>query len=331
MRWYRKAATWDLRSALDSMGGVLAFTDTETTGLQSRTPFSQVTQVASIMVDMKDGSILGKFEQASRLSEGVHKKIQEEKTHPPKGKTILDILKMNGHPAEDQSLGSEREMLEGLAKFLSRPGTTIVAHNATFDLRQINDAMARNGLPRVDLPVIDTFRFASVFLVPAMKAMASGNPEAQKALDALRDPKRRRRSLSQPSLGKALDERTEASHLAVNDAKQLAGITSKMVKLLKGWEGGMGQEFKDEQGWAMRKWRERGQRKDRLGDMWGRIKNLCERAGKRPTFGECSGVPGFDELYSAYQLEASRSESTPLGFASPEGGWASASRKKPVK
>lgn len=62
----------------------------------------------------------------------------------------------------------------------------------------------------------------------------------------------------------------------------------------------------------------------RLKEIWNRIKSLCEDAEKKPALGRCADVPGYSELVDEYNELAEEHGKTPLGWASPRGGWATA-------
>lgn len=225
-------------------GSTLIFFDTETTGLDPRRSHVMVTQASAMAVDGATGEVLGTFDERARISPAVRDRIakEEERTAAgewPEGRLkVSDILKMTGHDPEGVGYKAEDELLAGLSSFVEeqRAGgkdLILVAHNARFDMYQINSALQRHGLPKISTKeptkVLDTLALTRGYLKPALERLASsGNPEATEKLGAMKVGKKFSSTLS--SVGKAFGVGSKGWHTAAADVEQLKGILDKVVE-----------------------------------------------------------------------------------------------------
>jgi hypothetical protein len=60
----------------------------------------------------------------------------------------------------------------------------------------------------------------------------------------------------------------------------------------------------------------------KLNEIWNQMQKLADKRGVKLRWGEFADYPEIVELWHAYNLLASKHGKRPLGWASPEGGWA---------
>lgn len=209
----------------------LIFFDTETTGFSGTKKFSQVTEIAAVAFN-SEGEQLEEYHYKTELSPAVKKTIESEKEkqnrqreieaarkeNPAstekdvwswKWKGIEDILKMTGYEKNTAPVIEEKEALEGFKRFVvSFPNPLLVAHNATFDMMQINNGLKRHNLgymPKVQ--VLDTLQLTNNYIKPLLKILQGGSasPRVQRLLVALSLPAKDIKAMSSEEIQQKLD------------------------------------------------------------------------------------------------------------------------------
>lgn len=229
---------------------VLIFFDTETTGLYSRKKHSLITEIAALAIDTSTGQELGRYSMKSKLSPEVEQTRERQRALKASGElrakmSIDDILKMTGYEEGDIPFEEEGKVLEGFVNFIKQfegKNPVMVAHNAAFDMRQINDALKQRHkmtfLPKY--PVLDTLALVKKYLQPLLLGLEEKrgeNEEIDRLLNTLRPAKTFVSGLS--ALGLAFEVGTEHWHSAVADALQLSGILAKILTFFETHGGSM--------------------------------------------------------------------------------------------
>lgn len=96
-----------------------------------------------------------------------------------KWKSIEDILDMTQYHESNAEVISEKEALQGFKQFIdSFPNPLLIAHNATFDMMQINNGMKRYNLGYIpkDMQVLDTVKLVENYIKPLLRILKGGNP-----------------------------------------------------------------------------------------------------------------------------------------------------------
>jgi DNA polymerase III alpha subunit (gram-positive type) len=236
----------DILSILEDR--VLIFFDTETTGMTSLAPHALITELGAVVIDPSTGKELGRYGMKSHLSPEVEKQRNQERDDVASGRasfggshmSIDDVLKMTGYEDDNLPFTEEEKVLTGFVAFIkqfSSKNPVMVAHNARFDLRQINDALKRRHklpfLPKYQ--VMDTKNLAERYVFPLLAVLENTrdqDPEVDRLLTQLRPEGARFRGRL-GHLGAAFDVGTEHWHSAVADSMQLAKITSKIIDFFK--------------------------------------------------------------------------------------------------
>jgi len=229
---------------------VFIFFDTETTGLKSRKRYSLITEIAALAIDTNTGQELGRYSMKSKLTPEVQNTIEYQDKLKAAGefrsdKTIGDILKMTGYEGGDVPFEEEGKVLEGFVNFIKQfedKNPVMVAHNAAFDMRQINDALTQRHKMRYlpKYPILDTLVLVKKYLQPLLLGLEEKrgeNEEIDRLLKTLRPAKTFVSGLS--ALGMAFEVGTEHCHSAVADALQLSGILSKIITFFETHGGSM--------------------------------------------------------------------------------------------
>jgi len=107
--------------------------------------------------------------------------ITQEKAWEAGRQSIEDILKLTGyHNSDDPTVQyiEEKEALEGFKQFIdSFPKPLLIAHNATFDMMQINNGMKRHNLGYLSkYQVLDTVKLVENYIKPLLRILKGGNP-----------------------------------------------------------------------------------------------------------------------------------------------------------
>jgi DNA polymerase III alpha subunit (gram-positive type) len=267
----------------------LIFFDTETTGLSGTKEFSQVTEIAAVAFDSQ-GQQLGEYHFKTELSPSVTSKINKEKQkqiqqreiearrkEDPasnekdvwnwKWKSIEDILDMTGYQKDTAPVVEEKEALEGFKNFVvSFSNPLLIAHNATFDMMQINNGLKRHNsgyMPK--LQVLDTLQLVNNYMKPLLKILQGGSasPRVQRLIVALSFPAKDIKSLSSEEIKQKLDSIPDLEqryktvnkmfvslghltagfdvnltnwHTAIADAKALSEILLELSQLMSPYE-----------------------------------------------------------------------------------------------
>jgi DNA polymerase III alpha subunit (gram-positive type) len=252
-----KLYSYTTRELLDKVlnfeGKTLVFLDTETTGLEPNVSYDQLTQISVLAIDgstwkkIDDLNIkveLGwrmknilddpnspqsvSFEKASQRSIRRHHKPI---THP------RDILKMTHYyDAEPNEVRiDERAALTAVENFLNKfSNVTIVAHNATFDLKAIGARRRLNRLlPLKNYPVIDTLKLSRFFFIPVLLSLEN-NARAKEYLAALiARTKYRSYASSLGKLASIFKVKLEGWHKADEDVEILFAVFGQLITFLR--------------------------------------------------------------------------------------------------
>jgi DNA polymerase III epsilon subunit-like protein len=221
----------------------LIFIDTETTTLDPKKPFAQITEIAGVAYDTNTGERLGEFNMKAKLTAATLSRIEREKDLKARGKwtnpdekTVEDLLGMTAYHTETVPYQEEAEMMEGFVDFINSfadRNPILVAHNARFDMYQIGKALERHKLPKMPtMPVVDTKALAKNYLQPLLALMEKeGDPAAEPLLRVLRPKKFFINRLG--DLGTAFQVSTKHWHSAIADTEQLAGILSALINFFE--------------------------------------------------------------------------------------------------
>ena len=221
----------------------LIFIDTETTTLDPKKPFAQITEIAGVAYDTNTGERLGEFNMKAKLTSATLSRIEREKDLKARGKwtnpdekTIEELLGMTAYHTETVPYQEEKDMMEGFVDFINSfadRNPILVAHNARFDMYQIGKALERHKLPKMPtMPVVDTKALVKNYLHPLLSLMEKeGDPAAEPLILALRPKKFFINRLG--DLGTAFQVSTKHWHSAIADTEQLAGILSALINFFE--------------------------------------------------------------------------------------------------
>lgn len=220
----------------------LIFIDTETTTLDPKKSFAQITEIAGVAYDTNTGERLSEFNMKAKLTSATLSQIEAEKGMKARGewkeeqKTVEDLLGMTAYHTETVPYQEESEMMEGFVDFINSfadRNPVLVAHNARFDMYQIGKALERHKLPKMPtMPVIDTKALVKNYLQPLLSLMEKeGDPAAEPLLRVLRPKKLFVNRLG--NLGDAFQVSTKHWHSAIADTEQLAGILSALINFFE--------------------------------------------------------------------------------------------------
>ncbi len=220
----------------------IIFLDTETTGVDPKREFTMITQIAAVAYDTNTGKKLGEINVKAHLTDAVKARMAEEAeriaagTWPAEKPTVEKLLDMTSYFSETAPFKEENEMMEDFLVFVENyidRSPLLVAHNARFDMQQINAALQRHELPKLPkFPVIDTMVLNKNYLFPLFTVLEKeGEPAVQPLLKVLRPNKSFLNRLG--NLGDAWNISTEHWHDALADVQQLAGILSATIKFFE--------------------------------------------------------------------------------------------------
>lgn len=256
-----------LGSSLDEFynnlkGRTAIFFDTETTGFKPKYPYRQITQLGAVALDMDSNVILSEFSEIVSLNPETLSHMEYEKTNPPQDKSIKTIEQVLGWTRYDPQRATMSPIDAGekfVAWVAQYPNPLLVAQNAKFDMGFMNNLMKHN---KIRHQVLDFLKFNRLYLEPILiNLKRHGVIEAAEVLTKLFDPKRNKTSFSQQVLGKAFDVGTQAAHMAINDAKQLAELVKKVLDFVNRHKGSIGKDIVNDYGRARIAWRDRHNRR----------------------------------------------------------------------
>jgi DNA polymerase III epsilon subunit-like protein len=209
--------------------------DTETTGFKP-TATTMITELAAVAIDIDSGKKVGEYHAKAKLTKAVKELLRKQASgdKPKKGMTVADIFKMTRYGDKNAPFKPLKDVVTGFVDFVKKHQNPIlVAHNAKFDMMQVNVALKKLGekpLPRVK--VYDTVSMARIYVYPLARALQkSGNERAQKMVDAFFSGGKFSARLE--NLGKVFDVKADHWHSGISDTLQLARILWKMVAFFK--------------------------------------------------------------------------------------------------
>jgi DNA polymerase III alpha subunit (gram-positive type) len=234
----------------DNKDTVWIFLDTETLGFN---PVKhQMTEVAAKAVRF-NGSI---FEEIDTYHEKAKllsiTRLRMSMPFRGKGMSYQDIMKMTnyGEPIKDREYIEEKQMLEGIFKFLNKfDEPTIVAHNSSFDIKYLNtrhNSYFSNKDPYNNYDVLDTLKvmkkyFTSMVATESKRYKHRWLPETDKQSilemrrirKALQKKNKKRMSLKLGNVAESLGVSAEGWHSAKFDVETLISTTERMLELFK--------------------------------------------------------------------------------------------------
>lgn len=229
-----------LKQVLDKIKDrVIIFLDTETTTLDPRKDFAQITEIAAVAYDVSSGKMLETFHMKVNLRDSTLERMAWEKDRIDGGnwkagsKSVEDLLAMTKYREENATFSEEEDVLRQFREFVNRfaEGNPIIAaHNSRFDLYQIGKALERNNVDKLPrLAVVDTKVLTKNYLFPLLDILEKqgDSPEALELIAVLRPKKTYLNRLG--NLGDAFKVSTEHWHSALADTQQLMGIFAKVI------------------------------------------------------------------------------------------------------
>ncbi len=96
-----------------------------------------------------------------------------------KWKSIEDILDMTQYYESNAEITTEKNALEGFKSFIySFTNPLLIAHNASFDMMQINNGLHRYNLKYIskNIPILDTVKLFENYIKPLLRILKGGNP-----------------------------------------------------------------------------------------------------------------------------------------------------------
>jgi DNA polymerase III epsilon subunit-like protein len=242
------------RQSIDSIlnkfaGKTIIVFDTETSGLSTKLPWVQVTEIAAIAFDADTGKELAKFHKKINLTPATKDeiKVQRRNISPtdrgslegPRGPNIQDLFKMSRYGDSDAPRGNIREVYQGFVDFINQFDRPILlGQNVGFDMGHMFAPLKKLGIPRPQVgEALDTMTLARTWIYPLLKAgEAAGDEESVKILQGFMNTDKEgkiRTGFSLGNLGRAFDVSAKHWHSGISDAMQTYNIFVKMMEFLK--------------------------------------------------------------------------------------------------
>lgn len=174
----------------------------------------------------KDKPIFGKMQR--KVGRGSWKEIDPTKI------TIDKILDMTMYDEKNTEFEEIQDVLIGFKEFVSKYNNPIiVAHNARFDMYQVNAGLQKLGQKVIKGEVLDTLALTRSYLLPIIEKMVEeGIEEGIEAEEIMKGGfKKMRANLG--LLGKLFQVKTKHWHSGLADTEQLVGILFQMMKFIK--------------------------------------------------------------------------------------------------
>lgn len=232
---------YDPLSSMDGLKGKLIIAiDTETTGLKSHLPHSQILEVAAIVYDLENNKEIETYLRNIKIENlpTLANVLRHEKITKP-DYNVKDALKLNQY-SKKKNIDNLKESMLGLQEFVDKyPDAIIVMHNAKFDMRFINRYLSSIGAG-IHNTVFDSEEFAAKFILPALKKLSKSNPDINTMLQGtLKQRKNKNKETGEieikytPSyglqeLGRAFGVKADSAHTAISDVQQMIKIIQKM-------------------------------------------------------------------------------------------------------
>lgn len=232
----------------DLSGKTWVVFDTETTGFKP-TATTMITELAAVAIDIDSGKKVGEYHAKAKLTKPVKELLRKQAAEggPKKGMSVADIFKMTRYGDKNAPFKDLKDVVIGFRAFVEKQKNPIlVAHNAKFDMMQVNVALKKLGekpLPKVK--VYDTVSIARIYVYPLARALQkSGNEKAAKMVDGFFSGGKF--SVRLGVLGDVFGVKADHWHSGISDTLQLARILWKMVAFFKRHSSLQGEELLDQ-------------------------------------------------------------------------------------
>lgn len=152
----------------------------------------------------------------------------------PTKKGIEEILSMTMYNEKNTEFEEIQDVLTGFKGFVNKyKNPIIVAHNARFDMYQVNAGLQKLGEKVIKGDVLDTLWLTRNYLHPVIEKMAaSGSKEGLEAMQIMKGGfKNMKANLG--LLGKLFQVKTKHWHSGLADTEQLVGILFEMIQFIK--------------------------------------------------------------------------------------------------
>jgi DNA polymerase III epsilon subunit-like protein len=232
-------------------GKTMIFLDTESTGLDPNTFYTQLTQVALLVVDGSTWEIKETFSTKVNIRPEVDRAMndpssreavefgKENQRYLRKYKkpivTPKDLLDKSQYFSDGDNRVDEKDALLEVQKIVEKyQNVVLIAHNIQFDIKMIQTRRRINGLsPMKRYESLDTLAVSRYFFIPALVSLKDSE-EAKKFLEMLL-AKTKFKSYT-TALGKLADVfriKADNWHDALADVTMLFKILQKMIEFLE--------------------------------------------------------------------------------------------------
>lgn len=234
----------------DNRDRVWIFIDTETLGFNADK--HQMTEVAAkaVKFDGVNYKELDMYHEKAKLLSVT--RLRMNRPFRGKGMSYQDIMKMTnyGEPIKDREYIEERQMLEGVFKFLTKfREPIIVAHNSSFDIKYLNtrhNLYFSNKDPYSEYEVLDTLKVMKKYFTSMVATQSKRYKhrwlsdkdkrsilEMRRIRKSLQKKKKKRMSLKLGNVAESLGISSEGWHSAKFDVETLISTTERMLELFK--------------------------------------------------------------------------------------------------